>query len=66
MLKALRTALRRIDRMIWRARTRWRHRSVLRAKAGIHAEVDKARRLHRSQKPARDKAHDALRQEIAR
>jgi hypothetical protein len=63
MLKAFRTALRRIDGLIWRVRTRWRHRAAFRAKAAALAELDKAKRAHKSQRQAMRKAHDILRKE---
>jgi len=66
MLKALRTALRRIDGLIWRARTRWRHRAALRAKAATLAELDKAKRAHKSRREAMRMAHDILRKEGTR
>lgn len=66
MLKAFRSALRRIDRAIWKARTRWRHRASLRARAAALAELDAARKAHKPSRAAMRKAHDILRQEVSR
>jgi hypothetical protein len=66
MLRTIRSALRRLDGIAWRIRTRWRHRAALRAKAGTLAQLDKAKRAHKSRREAMRKAHDILRRELAR
>lgn len=66
MLKSIRSALRRLDGLAWRIRTRWRHRAALRAKADTLSQLDKATRAHKSRREAMRAAHDILRQEVAR
>jgi hypothetical protein len=66
MLTTIRSALRRLDGLVWRIRTRWRHRASLRARAAALAELHAARKAHKPSRAAMRKAHEILRQEVSR